>query len=261
MRCETVRELLDDLEAERLVPALRADVTDHLAGCEGCSSAQALGRKVATLLSDVPAPAVPAGFEERVARELAARGRRSWLAAVGAFVGETWPDALRHGVIAAASAAVAVVLYAQAFPPSFEDDKDVPVETEARTVANTVTDGSESRVCNVTDTREGLAVAKGDDVEVTLSVLTPEPMGGARVRVVLPPGLAFSPSSHPELEGKRVMTLTPDIGEGETAFTFTVRGEEEGRWDVTALVEDDDESVLLAGTTIDVGPEPDEEMP
>jgi hypothetical protein len=261
MRCETVRELLDDLEAERLVPALRADVNDHLAGCEGCRSAQALGRKVATLLSGVPAPVVPAGFEERVALELAARGRRSRLAAAGAFVGQTWPEVLRHGVIAAASAAIAVVLYAQAFPPSFEDEGDAPAATAPETVAETESTEAGSRVCNVADPREGLQVAKGDEVEVTLSVLTPEPMGGAKVHVVLPKGLTFSPASHPELAGKRVMTLTPDIAEGSTDFRFTVRGEAEGRWDVAALVEGGDDSVLLAGTTIDVGPEPDEEMP
>jgi hypothetical protein len=73
--CEQVRELLPELIAERLAPALRRGVEGHLAGCAECRAEHAI---LALVAEARPVP--PAGLEARVlaAQRVAPRVRPPW---------------------------------------------------------------------------------------------------------------------------------------------------------------------------------------
>lgn len=249
MRCETLLELLDDLEATRLTPSLEAEVLDHLAGCEACRTERQRHRHVAAVLGDLPAPALPAGFETDLERRIAQVDTVPWTERFHAWLRDLVPAILRY-VAPAAVAACATVAVLYASGTSFAPVPPVDAPPEGLVTVNLPASEVPARVCDPSDGAvHALHVEEGEDVDVTLMVQTPEPMEGAKVYVVLPKGLAFSPEDHPELEGKRVMAFEDDFDEGGKDIPFTVRGTNPGKWDVTALVEQGD-SLLLTGTTI-----------
>jgi predicted anti-sigma-YlaC factor YlaD len=73
--CEQVRELLPELIAERVAPALRGGVERHLAGCAECRAEHAI---LALVAEARPVP--PVGLEARVlaAQRVAPRVRPRW---------------------------------------------------------------------------------------------------------------------------------------------------------------------------------------
>ena len=261
MRCDTCRELFDDHEQGRLAGSLQSEVAEHLGGCPTCSHALGLHRGVVGALGSLPAPVLPADFENNLMRRLRAIPKPSPLAGALAFLREAWPIAVRYLAVGATAAGIAVAVYAYRAHAPVETPSPAAVQPAGQVATAPdvrVPALPDTRVCNAADPTGALVVQKGEDVAVTLSVQTPEPMGGAKVYVVLPRGLTFSPVDHPDLADSRVLTFIKDIDEGSQDFGFTVRGEKSGKWDVTALVEQGDQ-VLLAGTTIDVAPE--EELP
>ncbi len=259
MRCDTCRELFDDHEQGRLAASLQSEVAEHLGGCPACADSLAAHRAVVRVLGSLPAPALPAEFEANLRVRLDALPKPSPFAGLLDFLRDAWPVGVRYITVGAAAAGIAVAVYAYRFHPPIEPPAAVQPVTQVAAAPDPKAPAiPDTRVCNAADPSDSLVVQKGDDVAVTLSVQAPQPMGGAKVYVVLPRGLTFSPVDHPDLADSRVLTFIKDIDEGSQDFGFTVRGEKAGKWDVTALVEQGDQ-VLLAGTTIDVAPE--EELP
>jgi len=243
MRCDTIRELFDDLDRERLPGALADEIAAHVAACPDCASARDRFHNVVTALGRLPTPALPPGFEAALLRRLQALHapgkREGWRAFAG----------FRYALAAAAGAlATAGVLYA--LLPSLHDPA-IPASDQPTGSLLTVVmpQFPAAKPVRVAKDRDGLRVATGDDVAVTVSVQAPEPVEGAKVYVVLPMGLVFSPDDHPDQAGKRVLSFVEDLDEDPKDIDFTVRGEKSGRWDVTALVENGD-SIEVAGTTI-----------
>ena len=249
MRCDTCRELFDDLERKRLAASLEAEATDHVAGCPACREALAAHRAVVHALESVPAPVLPDGFEAELERRLRQADRTApdhgWL---GRLFGLR--PVFGYALSAAAAAAFTAAIV-HGISPSDNRYESSPAFRPAEGLYSVVVPPAPpaARVCQSSDTTGALRVGVGEDVDVTLSVQTPELMEGAKVYMVLPQGLEFSPATHPDLTDRHVATFQEDIQEGKSDFGFSVRGAKAGRWEVTALVEDGD-SFLVGGTTI-----------
>ena len=263
MRCDTTRELFDDLEAGRLAPSLQTELCDHVSECPACSAALARHKVVVAALGSLPAPALPDDFDAALMRRVRKAARRQWAEALLAFIRAALPVTLRYALVGGAAAATTAFVLASRMPGVWTDlagdqpGEDASMQAATPAAVPAAPEKLASRVCNPEPDFNGLRVQEGEDVAVTLSVQTPEAMAGAKVYVVLPKGLTFSPVEHPGLADPRVLTFVEDIDEGGSDFGFTVRGTKPGKWDVTALVEEGD-SVLLAGTTIAVAPQEDE---
>lgn len=255
MRCESIRELFDDLEKGRLSSALAEDVTGHLAQCAGCAREIESHRAVVRSLESLPLPALPVGFESRLADRLAQAGVRQG----GPFL--PWFRKLAPDLIRCVAGGVAGMVFAVVFlgTSSRPDDRvaDGPAlhgftSTESSdSPLVTAVEPASRRFCD--PAADALEVEEDDDVNVTLTVQTGEPIEGARFHVVLPKGLAFSPDDYPDMEGQRVLTIRDDMPDGTKDLDFTVRGVKVGKWEVTAVVEAGDD-VLVSGTTILVAP-------
>jgi len=255
MRCESIRELFDDLEKGRLSSALAEDVTVHLAQCAGCARELESHRAVVRSLESLPLPALPVDFESRLADQLAQAGVRQ----SGPFA--PWfrnlvPDLIRYVAGGVAGVALAIVFLGSSSRP---DDRGTdglafngvtPIESAYSPVVTAVEPASR-RFCD--PAADALEVEEDDDVNVTLTVQTGEPIEGAKFHVVLPKGLAFSPDDYPDMEGQQVLTILDDMPDGTKDLDFTVRGVKIGKWEVTAVVEAGDD-VLVSGTTILVAP-------
>jgi len=255
MRCDIVLELLDDLECRRLPPLAEAAVRDHLVTCSSCAGALSRYLGLKEELALVSRPSLPEGFEAALSERLCSSTKQSF--------GERFPGlagALRmsFGYAATAAVAVALTLLSLNKAPSHNVSQDgiaANMTTQGFFLASPIETGDLDRSCNAGELAvEGLRVREGEEVAVTLSVQAPKSEGGSKVYLMLPKGLSFSPTDHPTLSGKRVVSFRQDIAEGADDIGFTVQGTAIGNWDVVALVEDGD-SIQLAGTTIVVAPE------
>lgn len=255
MRCESVRELFDDHEKGRLSGALEADVAGHLDGCPACARALESHRVVVRSLEALTLPPLPVDFESRLADRLA-RVEGSGSGSFAAWLRDFVPDLVRYVAGGVAGVALAVVFLgspARQYDPTAEGiafNGVAPLESTYPPVVAAAEPASR-RFCD--PATDALEVEEDDDVNVTLTVQTGEPVEGAKFHVVLPKGLAFSPDDYPDMEGKQVLTILDDMPDGTKDLDFTVRGVQAGKWEVTAIVEAGDD-VLVSGTTILVAP-------
>jgi len=258
MCCDTVRELLDDLDRGRLGPFLEAEVTGHLAGCAACREEQERVRGVVAALQRLPAPVLPTDLTAAVAvRRAVSTGRAEPPALARAR--RFGAAVLSHGVVAAAAAGIALILGAPAneMPPGGATPADS---------ASMVTVSPESEpgiVATVSGTDESadtpLHVSRGGEVGVKVVLEARRPVKSTKVHLVLPKGLAFSRKAHPNAADHKVLTLrNKDLSRGPRSFEFRVKGTKVGKWDVLALVEDGD-NVSVAGATVVVDPDQNEE--
>jgi len=255
MRCDIVLELLDDLEHGRLPPLAEIEMRGHLASCSDCAGALSRYRGLTGELARMSKPSLPEGFEAALSERLRASTEQSLWERFPGLAG-----LLRVSLGYAATAAIAVALTILSMDES--SSRYIPQESIATDLTtqdffleSSIETGDFGRSCNAGSLAvEGLHVRTGEEVAVTLSVQAPKSEEGSKVYLLLPKGLSFSPTDHPTLKGKRVVSFRQEIAEGADDVGFTVQGTKVGRWDVVALVEDGD-SIQLAGTTIVVAPE------
>ena len=122
MKCDDVRDLLDEYVDGELAPADRASVEEHLAGCEACRTECEELRKTAELVRSMPRAAAPEGLVAEVRRQIEERRQaRRWVIV-------RWSRAAGW---AAAAAIVAVIIRYAPWEREVEGPS-APVEQSAR---------------------------------------------------------------------------------------------------------------------------------
>ena len=258
MCCDTVRELLDELDRGRLGPFLEAEVRGHLASCPACREEHERIRGVVEVLGRLPSPVLPADLTaavvlrraastDRAAPQALARARRYGLAV------------LSHAVVALVAVLVAQNLGA----PSRETEPGGATPAEFASVVSAPSESAPGVVATVSGDDEAastqLRVSRGGEVGVKVVLEAKRPVKGTKVHLVLPKGLAFSRKAHPNAADRKVLTLrAKDLNQGPKTFEFRVKGTKVGKWDVLALVEDGD-NVSVAGATVEVDPDQNQE--
>ena len=115
MKCEWVRDRLDDYLAGVQGPADAAATEEHLANCTDCSADLAAARMVAAKLDSLPQSRIPStdlwvGIAARIGRG----GLRRWIAA------PAWSLLAAAILLSLGTGAATWVAVRQAAPPSFE---------------------------------------------------------------------------------------------------------------------------------------------
>jgi hypothetical protein len=255
MRCDTVRELFEDIEGRRAGACLEAEVRDHLAACAPCEAEYSRHREMVAALQGMNVPALPPDLADRLARRIEigappppspSRFRRMRRRAVVA------------GFAAASLVALAVVGWSGVFGESQKAETRIAVNafSDSQPGDGGLSAALAGRSCgpDSSDTR----VAKGKEMDVTLSLTSNRPMQNAKVHVVLPRGLSFSAKDHRAPPESKVLTLRDNLPRGDKNYKVRVKGMHVGKWDVVALVEAGD-SVVVSDTTVEVGPTDDGE--
>jgi hypothetical protein len=266
MHCDTIRELFDDVEGRRVGACLDAEVREHLAECPSCQSAYAHHRELTAALRDLPSPALPADLVARIDRRLedgAPPPQRVRRASPG------------RGALAAGFVATALfsTFLALALPWIFRGSDGTPFPAGRESVATSPAPmvaeiGGVEDASGLTATvmmgrsclpsSDPLRVAQGKEMDVTVSLNSLRPVENAKVHVVLPQGLSFSPKAHPDRKDKKVLTLHDDLPGGDKDFRFRVKGARVGKWKVVAVVEAGD-SVVVSDASIEVSSDVDDE--
>jgi|GEM_PF-2925369 len=257
MCCDTVRELLDELDRGRLGPFLEAEVTTHLASCPSCQQEHKRIREVVSALALMPAPALPPDLTAEIARRAGSTGRA--VPQAFARTRRFGTTLLTHAVVAAAAVLIALHLSA----PVDKTEPDGATQVESGPLVTAPSESEPGIVATVSGTDEmastPLHVPRGGEVGVKVVLEAKRPVKGTKVHLVLPKGLAFSRKAHPNAADRNVLTLRArDLGKGPRSFEFRVKGTKVGKWDVLALVEDGD-NLSVAGATVVVEPDQNKE--
>ena len=266
MRCDTIHELFDDLDGQRLGACLEAEAREHLASCPACQAAYAQHRRLVASLKELPPPEMPLDLVRRLHARLVPRVERATVEPVeNGRVRRRTSLALGFAATAMVGATVAIAL-PWMFPsspgridlPAARSSSPAMARAADPAVPGGVLDGVTATVSGRSCSPSALVVTEGKGMDVTLSLNSPRPLDDAKVHVVLPRGLAFSPKAHPQHEGKKILTLREDLPRGDKDFRFRVKGSRVGKWDVVAVVEAGD-SIVVSESTVEVAADGTEE--
>ncbi len=255
MRCDTVLELFDDIEGRRAGTCLEGEVREHLAACASCEARYARFRDLSSSLNGMPLTALPDDLANRLDRRIA----------IGAPIVPSLLSSRVRSRRQVVLAAFAVASFAVAAVLGSMWALDVSPRLETSVAVNALPvgqaeDGALSaalaRSCGPDSSM--MRLVQGKEMDVTVSLTSNRPMDNAKVHVLLPKGLSFSPKDRRARGDSKVMTLHDNLPRGDRNFKVRVRGTRVGKWNVVALVEAGD-SVVVSDTTVEVGPDDDDQ--
>jgi hypothetical protein len=192
----------------------------HLAGCPSCALEMKSARRLISALAEIEAPALPAGFEQRLharllneteaMRQPATPARRRVSNRIGA-----WSRGFAAGLATCAVAGLALFFVV--------DRSTVPMATGVG--------GGKAIPAAFTGTH----LSMGDDAVVNIRFDAARAVQGVRFSITLPEGVRAVVNG--KLIDSASLTWTGDLSQGANRIPLKVRGVARGEWTVTATLE------------------------
>jgi len=266
MRCDVCQSCIEDRLAGRVTEPLAADFDAHVRDCTSCARELAAVKAITEALSSLRDEAPPAELMtslrvklEAAAADMAGAGARprpsiaGWLRELLTANASLW-----RGALASAASVAVCLLVLSHFEVSFRREAPGPTAGPVAVSREPQNGNANANADSVAEGREVFeaTVALNRDVLVELEVDVPRDLDEAEFRVAIDSGLVFA-SDDPEIVSRHELVWNDTLKKGVHRIPIVVRGVAAGRFELNALITDDEDDILtVRNITFDVRSDP-----